>query len=386
MSFQLGLIPRDGFFVKDGRGWTTSDLRRSRSAAWPAPSVCRGALRSAWGRRRLDMGHPVDWLHDTDHVRLQVVLPARWSAQGGVTLWWPCPADALLGVDGRWRTLSPGPPKFPWVGRRGTDAFTAALEGMWPARIEGGAEKLGPQPLWLESAAFFGWLEDTLPPRSDGQFRGPLDRRLEVRVALDSATGTALDEMLYSLDIVETLDATGDSWGMAVIGTCESPDLLRGPVHVGGKRRIGFLEGLPGESFHLPATLSARFSRGTEGLRVVTVTPVEFERGWLPDGFRPADDGGFVGTLFDGGPKLRLRSAIVGRPSEISGFDMARRRPKTTRRCVPPGSVYYFTREDGGAFDQTTAENLWLRQIGRATADGFGCVVPGAWEPREETR
>ena len=36
------LLPRDGLFCKDGRGWNTSSVGRSHGHPWPPPSTLRG--------------------------------------------------------------------------------------------------------------------------------------------------------------------------------------------------------------------------------------------------------------------------------------------------------------------------------------------------------
>jgi CRISPR-associated protein Cmr3 len=47
---RFALIPRDGLFCKDGRGWHTSASGRGHSLEWPWPSTVLGAMRTAWGR------------------------------------------------------------------------------------------------------------------------------------------------------------------------------------------------------------------------------------------------------------------------------------------------------------------------------------------------
>src|SRR3954464_4819534 len=45
------LLPRDGFFCKDGRGWQTSASNRGHGLEWPWPSTVLGACPAASGRR-----------------------------------------------------------------------------------------------------------------------------------------------------------------------------------------------------------------------------------------------------------------------------------------------------------------------------------------------
>ena len=81
--------------------------------------------------------------------------------------------------------------------------------------------------------------------------------------------------------------------------------------------------------------------------------------------------------------------ATVPRPMHISGWDMASDKakggaPRATSRLVPPGAVYFLARADGRPFTPADAEALWLAApLGGRTNEGFGCVVPGIWNPED---
>jgi hypothetical protein len=47
-THHLALVPRDGFFVKDSRGWSTS--ARTHVLDWPWPTTVRGALTTVSGK------------------------------------------------------------------------------------------------------------------------------------------------------------------------------------------------------------------------------------------------------------------------------------------------------------------------------------------------
>ncbi len=89
--------------------------------------------------------------------------------------------------------------------------------------------------------------------------------------------------------------------------------------------------------------------------RIVLTTPGIFPEGWRPPGM--AADGSF--ELM--GVKGRVVAAAVGRAEVISGWDLARWQPKSARRAVPTGSVYWL--EDLQATPDTLAKlgshGLW---------------------------
>jgi CRISPR-associated protein Cmr3 len=110
------------------------------------------------------------------------------------------------------------------------------------------------------------------------------------------------------------------------------------------------------------------------------VTPACFTAGWLPDGIDPRGSE-LRGRIRGVEAELVLRAAMVPRPVHVSGWDMASRGPKPTSVMVAPGAVYFFERADGGPFGISDARTLWLAAFGGRTAEGFGRVVPGVWNP-----
>jgi CRISPR-associated protein Cmr3 len=151
-------------------------------------------------------------------------------------------------------------------------------------------------------------------------------------------------------------------------------------VTLGADKRLAAIEPLGEQLFAPPADLLAAFRRGSEGLRLVAVTPACFAAGWLPDGFR-AEGGDYRGKLPGLEGEVVLRAAFVGRPLAVSGWDLVRGGPKRTDRMVPPGSVFFVERADGRPFAAEDARALWLTAIGDRTHEGFGRIVPGIWHP-----
>ena len=71
--------------------------------------------------------------------------------------------------------------------------------------------------------------------------------------------------------------------------------------------------------------------------KLYLATPAVFEKFWIPD----LDKYGKQGI------KLKLLTAVIGKPLFIGGFDMKGKQPKSMRKAVPAGSVYYFEIENG---------------------------------------
>jgi CRISPR-associated protein Cmr3 len=376
---RLAFVPRDGIFCKDGRGWHTSASGRGHGLDWPWPSTTLGALRSAWGRaeegRSGAVFGPDDWRTRTAQVRLDRTLALRrpigapWSA--GHTVW-PVPADAIW-LEGRpeVQRLDPVPPAFPTLGRDDDEA----RESLMRPAFENAGKALAP-PQWWGSEDFAEWLAGASVPVRRRDEALATTRRVQVRVGIRAEELTADEGVLFSHDVIETLERTAE-WAIGVEVVLPEGD-LPAMATLGSDSRLARIEMIPGSLFEPPARVIEAFRTPSAGLRLVAVTPISFERGWLPDGIEP-HGGTYRGRLPVLDHEVILRAAFVPRPVHVSGWDMAARAPKPISRMVAPGAVYFFERADGRPFAEADAQALWLAAVGARTDEGFGRVVAGVW-------
>lgn len=389
----LALMLRDGLFLKDAKGWTTSALGRASTLSWPYPSTIRGALRTAWGLEKEGSGKlwsPDEWLTNTAPLRLTAMLPLRRCRAGDswdiTHRMWPAPSDAYILKGGDVpHYLAPTEPHKD-LGSLGS-GDDAALEAIWhvqlPATLtkEERKEKPGKPPAWWTEAELVDWLCGVEGIKFAETTRD-IPARDQVHVTIDATTGTAADSQLYGTRVIEPLDGQGNEWAMGVrvqwpTPLSTTPHKLK-PMSAGGKRRIVYPETVD-TLWDMPTKLAGAFKAQTpRGLRVILATPAEFKGGWLPDGF-VAQGADYRGKLPGLTHELILRAACVPRPVHVSGWDMANNEPKPTRRLVPAGAVYFFERADGATFSPEDAKALWCKQIGQHTEDGQGVIVPGIW-------
>lgn len=413
----IALIPRDGFFCKDGRGWHTSSTGRGHALDWPWPSTILGALRTASGR---DMENstggfsPAQWQAHAKDVSLSHLLAlrrpvdAKWSPTHRV---WPVPLDALW-LEGETGTDGKSNPKLfrlkPHASRtdeprtigRDVSPDDGLREALWFPEVEEDAKPLS-RPRWWEEDAFVNWLagEDANVPAETPKWAITPIRRTQTRVGVDPKTLTAEDAFLFSHDVIETLDrlegdATAHEWAIgARVGLPQR--LIQKTARLGSDSRLAWIDDeMSANLFDPPEDLLEAFETGSPGLRLVVVTPARFQNGWLPSGFTEKN-GEFRGQL-RGIPSsdVVLRAAFVTRPLHISGWnmigggrDMGRLSsggaPKETQRLVAPGAVYFFERVDKTPFTRADAEKLWLAGLGARTKEGFGRVTPGVWNPQD---
>lgn len=376
-TMHLALLPRDGFFAKDGRGWHTSASGRGHGLDWPWPSTVLGALRSLWGRgeetRNGTTFTPDDWRSRTQPIRLGRTLVLRrkhgaaWRVEDAT---WPVPLDALW-LEGcqEVHRLDPVAPIAPTLGRDDDEA----REALWRP-VPDDAQKPLAAPRWWSSEEFTTWLAG----ESVGVRSKPLAtaRRVQVHVGIRPEELTSDDGVLFSHDVVETLDRSGE-WALGVEVALPAGELST-VATLGSDSRLARVESLPPTLFEPPSRVLEAFRSSSPGLRIVAVSPICFEAGWLPDGF-VNNNGEHRGRL--AGFDVILRAAFVPRPIHVSGWDMAKGEPKPTSRMVPPGAVYFFEGADGQPFEEAEAKSLWLAALGTRTGEGFGRIVPGVWRP-----
>lgn len=383
---RLALVPRDGLFCKDGRGWHTSATGRGHGLDWPWPSTLLGALRSAWGRgeeSRTGQRFERDaWRERTKNISLGRTLVLRrppgasWTRAHRV---WPVPSDALWLEDRvDVHRLDPAPPSLPTLGRDDDEA----REALWVPRLEE-TEKPLAGPRWWSDEHFATWLAGgSVLAQPPGGSIAPT-RRVQVHVGIRAEELTAEEGVLFSHDVVETLEGEAE-WAIAVEVVLPGGD-APAVATLGSDGRLVRVEALREEIFDPPASVMEAFGAGSPGVRLAVVTPAYFERGWLPDGLEPQGRE-FRGRVPALDADLVLRAAIVPRPLHVSGWDMAASAPKPTSRMVPPGAVYFFERADGRPFGEADAGALWLAALGARIDEGFGRVVPGTWSPTRSQR
>jgi len=379
---RVALLPRDGLFCKDGRGWHTSASGRGHALDWPWPQTVLGALRSAWGRREELTSNtrfgPDEWRTRTALIRLERTLVVRrphgaeWKLEQRV---WPVPADAIW-IEGATRVerLDPAPGAVPTLGRDDDEP----REALWRPALDSPAKPLA-RPRWWSDEDFSAWLAGRpVPVRGRGDALA-VSRRLQVHVGIRTEELTADEGVLFSHDVIETTERNAE-WGIGVEALLPEGD-VPGTGTLGSDSRLFRVERLPEVLFEPPRAVLDAFRSGSSGIRMVVVTPACFEQGWLPDGLGQ-EGGEYRGRLAGLDCEVVLRAAFVPRPVHVSGWDMAAGTPKPTSRMVAPGGVYFFDRMDGKPFDETHARSLWLAALGARRDEGFGRVAPGVWRKR----
>jgi CRISPR-associated protein Cmr3 len=410
----LALVPREGLFFKDGRGWGAGGAGRGRALSWPWPSSVAGALRTAYGRtlehdRAAILTDP-QWKELASQVALDWLLPLRrkqgepsWTAADTM---WPVPKDALTLRDGAVLTLRPHRSAAA-LPLDATDRDRAVAK-LWHPRPVGMDDKSKPgkAPAWWTLGELVAWLCDkgAQAVTEQGRAARSMSVRTDIHLAVDPGTYAAEEGKLFVSDVVETLarvkrldqgegaQPEAGYWEWAVGVKVRWPakaagkrQVTDGPLTLGGKGRMAMAEAVEASVDTCPGELKDAFdAQKPRGLRLVAVTPCLFEKGgWLPDDWTVAGDE-LRGELE--GIGLVLRAACVDRPMAVSGWDLVEWKPKATQLMVAPGAVWFVQRQDGGAFTGADAERLWMTRWGAEANNGAGRVVPGIWNVNEDNK
>lgn len=365
----VSLDPLDPLIVRSGRPMNShadADPRR-----FPPPSTVAGCLRTAWARAvGADFG--------PDLARIPVAGPLLLTRTGDVLA--PKPTDAVYfghGPAARCMRAEPRHLEAPC----GVDL----PDGLIPVQLtEAPAGRVGAGPTWW---AWNDLLEFRLGNRvshrrlsENGWTMPDGDRRTHVSIepTTRAASGGDLFET-EGLDLGATFGRNDDSrGGLRLLAKCGEA-MGEALVHLGGKRRLAALKPETQSTWPAPPDTWRASIRAAEGLCMTLLTP-----GIFASGYRP----GWLDSELTGSPpsaprlKLKLLAAAVHRWEPHSGWDLAKRRPRPTRKLAPAGTTLWLRILDAGAVD--VADALWLGSISdgeQDRRDGFGLALPSPWTP-----
>lgn len=135
----------------------------------------------------------------------------------------------------------------------------------------------------------------------------------------------------------------------------------------GRAARASLLDSVPSEPDMAEQIVRAR------RCRIILTSPGIFPGGWLPTGAAQNDTGEIRFELH--GVRARLVCAAMPRFEVVSGWDLAKWRPKPAKRVAPTGSVYWLDELDAtpAQLRHLAAEGLWSHPPEDAArwAEGF---------------
>jgi CRISPR-associated protein Cmr3 len=363
------ISPEDVLMPRGNRAFGSAG-EHGEANAMPWPSVFSGALRSAllgqssealndFALGRRPQGAQGAALGTPDEPGDFRLIWASFARTDGRTVdpLVPLPADlvAFDSDDGK-DTLLALDPTAPPAG--------VCSSGELPMRAILRSRKAGkPAPARLiNGEGLRSYLAGTTP-KTTLQARELFARELRLGIALDAGARSASEGALYTTEAVrfarrgepwpdprQRLESVGSKNGPStadtgyLVGVRGGLGLLpeRGMLRLGGDARPARYQRVTVELPQVPPAHIAADNR----FRLVLQTPALFRAGWIPNGVRRA---GADYRLEREGFRARLACAALPRFEVVSGWDIARMRPKAAQRAVAAGAVYWFDRVEGDA-------------------------------------
>lgn len=343
--------PSDVLLFRDGRSFSSdAGDRLARGVFPPAPTTFYGALRSALMSERgadfsaHDFGLPEQAAAvvgtKTESGSLSITRFALARKSGGeVQRLYPVPSDVLVRKEDadkepEDRAYAPLRPEDDPPGRTNLPGGTDLLWIDGPSdSVFSSVDGYLPEPAFQQVLmGNYGEVGDNLLQPSDLFQKAP---RTSVAIGSD---GTGEEGMLFTVGFTRTAPEVG--FALQVGGTGGLfPD--EGWLRLGGESRSARYRTDVDFSQRDGAQDDLRQKVQESGrFKLALITPSPFENGWRPDGIGPDGTGHVAGF------SVRLAGAAVNRPVPLGGWDMAKRRPKPTRRAAPTGSVYFFELDD----------------------------------------
>lgn len=172
---------------------------------------------------------------------------------------------------------------------------------------------------------------------------------------------------LYSVEYFRMKGGFG--FALEVEGSERLPD--KGIMRLGGDNRSTYFYKSTWKDIDTK-TIKEEISRSRR-FKLVLITPAILQYGWL---MKSIDNNTLEGAI--NGVRVKMISACIGKPIGIGGFDIVNGIPKTMKKAVPAGSVYYFELADGNV--DNLFDMLWLKSISDERAqEGFGITLIGGY-------
>lgn len=152
----------------------------------------------------------------------------------------------------------------------------------------------------------------------------------KIGIKRDRKSLSSKERMLYRVHMIRLNE--GISIGTEISGVSDFPE--KGVFQLGGEGKSVFFERI---NDSLEKLKKVNFSFENKVFKLYLATPAIFKTGWIPEWINPSSLEGEKD-----GAKIKLIACAIGRSVPIGGWDLAKGKPKTLRRAVPEGSVYYF--------------------------------------------
>lgn len=347
----------------------------------PWPSVAAGAIRSrmlvdrqidlaAFAAGKITHDAELGTPDEPGSFTLSGFYLARKNAMGKAEILLPPPADLVIskteGGELSVSRLSPQAINLP-------SSFPLP---MLPVLAQGAKRSKPESGYWLTQAGWAAYVQGKKPTKEQLVHSSKLwsfDAR--VGIGMSTATRSVEEGKLFSAQAIAMKEGVG--FVAAVRGSCAPED---GLLRFGGDGRAASIEIIDVALSEPDYQAIADAGRCC----LVLTSPGLFIDGWkLPSLDRPSLETTDDRITLPGGITAKLVSAAVPRAETLSGWDLAKWRPKLAQRVVPSGSVYWLEDMNAtpDALRKLVETGLWGNpcEDRQRKAEGFNRIAIGAW-------
>jgi CRISPR-associated protein Cmr3 len=373
------ITTRDPLLFGDGRPFTNEDgAYDAITRNFPLPGVVAGMLRTR-------IGNALGWNWGADDVARALNIPVAGPLLAGAeTILFPAPGDALIYSGSEKELRLEGLRPYPTRGTLGAlpqDAGCDLPSTLTPLCVPTCEKAQWGADYWPADLLWEWLMTETprakpLPAELDParmKKRNPIHVETRTHLQMDPETGLGKAGHLFTTQGI----ALRPGYSFLARFDADRSVKYGGLAPLGGERRLAEVEVSDSGLWPL-CPVGIRESLSTaRAVRMQLVTPAIFAGGWKP---------GWLGDRLEGSPPfasrlvLRLVAVAARRRDSVSGWDIAKGRPKAVRWLVPAGSVYFF--EVVGGEPAVLTETAWLAPVcdePQDRRDGYGLAAWGVW-------
>jgi CRISPR-associated protein Cmr3 len=383
--------PRDPLIVRDGRPFDNDPGARSVSLAFPFPSTLAGGIRTLAGTDPSTgrFQKNTETLTRVKGIGIRGPILAELEGQKDEPKWlFPAPADALTFPHAQEHNRSIE--IVPLTPLRFPDGTSSDLgeSGLWTVgmpQLRNQKPLSAPPKFWYWSQ-LEKWLKNasTLTATANEIGSGALPRSVRSHVGIHADNWVADEGALFQTVGLEfrtntesANQATLSSVRELALTLATDANISPTTTALGGERRLVHWRLSNHKWPSCPQEIVDQVV-AEKACRVILATPAAFRAGYRPDWLLTTAPG----------LKVIVRSAIVGRPQVVSGWDFEIHKPKPSRRLAPSGSVYFLQLIGSDEAIRSWTSQAWLQNISddeQSRLDGFGLALIGTWNGEPNT-
>ncbi|MDR4124542.1 type III-B CRISPR module-associated Cmr3 family protein [Yanghanlia caeni] len=311
---------------------------------------------------------------------------ARRNDEGRVEILMPPPADLVISHS------DSGLPQARLVRPQTVELASSCPLPLLPVLAQGRKREKPVAGYWLTQAGWSAWLRGDVPASehlvpSSALWR--TDERIGIGMNSTTRSVDAGKLVLTQALVMRKRGEFGDEphgqrstdydvGFLAVVSGAQAPS--DGVLRFGGDGRAAAI--MPADVAFPHPDYEAIAAMGR--CRLVLNSPALFPSGWMLPGADP------TGRVDLGeGVSARVVAATVPRSERLSGWDLAKKRPKALQRAVPTGSVYWLDELQGSpqALRKLVENGLWSRlddngqhyEYVMRRAEGFNRIAVAVW-------